>query len=142
MLGTIIVSLGLLFFIGNMAHPYVSLVVALSLISVWLMAGWHNKLSVGLVVLGLAAGLISCIATRYVGRGDASVAVFYMATIPVLFIGGGLLLDHTGLARIRFLEGKYVEGLGGFFRECLLALPATFLNILAGPYARDRWIDR
>jgi sterol desaturase/sphingolipid hydroxylase (fatty acid hydroxylase superfamily) len=141
-LGTIIVSLGLLFVIGVALHPYIALMVAFSSIAAWTALAWRRRLSMRLVLLGLGAGLVSGLATRFVGTGDPFQSVFYLVTIPLLFIGGGLLLEHTSLAHIRLLEGRYAMGLSGFAWACVLAFPPAYLNILGGSYSRDAWVDR
>jgi len=141
-LGAIIVSLGLLFVIGAVAHPYIALMVAFSSIAVWITLVWRRRLSLRLVSLGLGAGLVSCLVTRYVGTGEPFQSVFHLVTIPLLFIGGGLLLEQTGLARVRLLDGRYALGLGGFAWACVLAFPPAYLNILGGSNVRDAWVDR
>jgi len=141
-LGAIIVSLGLLFMISVVAHPYVALMVAFSSIAAWITVVWHRRLSLRLISLGLWAGLVSCLFTRYVGTGDPFQSVFYLVTVPLLFIGGGLLLEHTGLAHVRVLEGRYALGFSGLAWACVLAFPPAYLNILGGSYVRDAWVDR
>lgn len=142
MLGTIVVMLGLLFVIGIMLHPWVVLGVALALIALRIIVFWRRRLSVRLVVMGLAAGLVVSLATRYIGTGDLFMTMFYLAVIPFLFIGGGLLLDHTSLARVHVLEGQYGLGLVSFLWACVLAVPPALLNILGDANASDMWIDR
>lgn len=139
MLATIILSLGLLFAIGIVIHPWIILGAAFAVISLKTIAAWRRKLNKRMVMLGLAAGFISGLLTRYVGTGDLSVTLFFLVTVPLQFIGGALLLYHTGLTRIRLLLGQYVLGLRGFLWASMLAMPPAILNILGGPKTDDLW---
>jgi len=141
MLGAIITLLGLLFTIGILIHPWIILGAAFSIISLWIIVAWRRKLSKKTVILGLAAGLISGLLTRYVGTGDLGMTLFYLATVPPQFIGGALLLHHTGLTCIRLLLGQYALGLRGFLWASMLAIPPAILNILGGPNADDLWVN-
>lgn len=141
MLWVIILSLGLLFASGIVLRPWTILVVASALIALGIIVVWRRRLSVRMIVLGLIAGLVSGLGTGCMMPGNPFAVLYILVTTTLLFVGGALLLDHTGLARVRLLEGKYASGLGSFLWACVLALPPALLNILGGAQASDTWVD-
>jgi hypothetical protein len=142
MLWAIIISLGLLFAVGAVIRPWTVLVVASALFALGIIVVWRRRLSVRLVVLGLAASLVSALGIGGMKPGDSFAVLYTLVTTALLFSGGGLLLDYTGLAHVRMLKGQYTLGLGSFLWACVLALPPAFLNILGGVQTSDSWVDR
>jgi hypothetical protein len=142
MLLVIIASVLALFVLGIAQHPWVMVLLAAALISLRLIWIWRGRLTRRLVALGLAAGALAAIAGIPASQSGLAGLLFTLATTPLIFIGGGLLLEHTGLARSRLLEGRYAAALGSFAWGCALALPAALLNILGGANPSDTWVSR
>jgi hypothetical protein len=142
MLRSIVASIALLFAIGAVQHPWIILLVAMALVALRIIVVWRRRATARLIGLGLAAGLVAALASIPATQSGLAGVVFTLVTTPLLFIGGGLLLERTGLARIRLLEGEYAIGLRGFAWACALALPPALLNILGGASTSDTWVSR
>jgi hypothetical protein len=142
MLLVIIAALAVLCVIGIAQHPWVILLLAATLISLRLMLAWRRRLTRRLVALGLAAGALAAVANIPVTQSGLAGVLFTLVTTPLIFIGGGLLLEHTGLAHVRLLEGQYIRGCKSFAWACVLALPAALLNIFGGANTSDAWVSR
>lgn len=145
-LGIIVGWLGLLFALSFVLHPWLILGAAFALVALGLAVARRRRLNARLIGLSVAAGVVVALATRirytggYSAHGIDFLTLFYAITVPLMFIGGGLLLDYTGLAHIRALEGRYALALRGFLRACVLAVPPAILNILGGSQAADKWV--
>jgi hypothetical protein len=130
-----------LFLIAFAAHPQLVLVVALTLMSGWLIVVRRDEIAARAVGIGLGlAGL--CMVLSYLsGRLDPYQA-FYLACIPVLFVGGTLLTTITGLGRMHSVDGDWGKAATGFLGGCLLALPAAMLNVSFSAHAGDTWVNQ
>jgi hypothetical protein len=127
-------------------RPWIVLESLLALAALRVVAMWRRRLTPRLVVLGLAAGLISGVAqaTQIASSGDpfdVFWAVFQTVAVPLLFIGGGLLLAHTGIGRSRLLEGMYLGALISFLSGCALYLPLALVNTVGGAHAGYTWMN-
>lgn len=131
---------------GRYLQPWIILEVSLALIAVYIIFKWHRRLRARLIVLGLAAGLIAGAAqvVQIADSGDpfdVFWAVLQTMAVPPLFIGGGLLLAHTGIGRNRLLEGKYLVASLSFLSGCLLYLPLALVNTVGGAHAGYTWMN-
>jgi len=142
MLWSIVAALVVLFVIGITQHPWVIVLTALSAIAVRVMVAWRSQITRRLVTLGAVAGLVAALASVPITQSGRVGVLLTLVTTSLLFVGGGLLLWHTGLAGIHLLDGDYLAGLGSFAWGCVLALPAALLNILGGGNASDTWVLR
>jgi hypothetical protein len=99
-----------------------------------------------LVAVGLAVGLLAgaAQAVQIVSSGDlfdVFWATFQAVAVPPLFIGGGLLAEHTGLGRSRLLNGEYGGALVSFLTGCVLYLPLALVNTVDGAHAGYTWMN-
>lgn len=67
---------------------------------------------------------------------------FYLACIPVLFVGGAFLATATRSARVESVDGNWGGATTGFLGGCLLALPEASLNVSFGAHSGDAWVDQ
>lgn len=143
----ILVLLGLTYLSGIISHPYINMTLVFLLIALGINTVWFRRLSRWLVVLGLAAGAIVGFSEyiKIIPPDDPSDTVvslvFNVIMVVPLFLAGGLLLQRTGLARMRLLEGKIALSLRGFLLACGLALPGALAN-LGAPTSSDPWVDQ
>ncbi len=138
----IFLGLGIAFFVGMMIGTGFSLLLVCGLMGLGITIAWRKQLTGGVVWTGLAAGLISELGILFVGNGDLSWAVANLVLIPPAFTAGALLLRHAKLGQIHVLEGKPAVGVQGFLFACLLAVPASLLNLLGNLQSQDTWIHR
>jgi hypothetical protein len=127
-------------------RPWIVLEGLLALIAVRIIAMWRRRLTAGLVAAGLAVGLLAAAAqaVQIASSGDpfdVFWAIFQTVTVPPLFIGGGLLLAHTGIGRSRLLEGKYLGAFIGFLTGCALYLPLALVNTVGGAHGGYTWMN-
>jgi hypothetical protein len=137
----ILVGLVILFLIGIAIHPWLVLVVGLTLIAIGVIITQRQYLSARLVIAGLVAGALCLLLSGLSGRLDAYQG-FYLACLPFLFIGGDILTQITGLGCVRIVEGNWRLALRGFLWACVLALPPALLNISGGAHAEDAWVNQ
>ena len=131
----------LLFLLGIVVHPWLVLVAALTLIAIWVIITHRVRLTPLLVIIGVVAGVLCLSLSWFAGRLDAYQG-FYLACVPILFIGGGILTKITGLTYIRSVDGNWGLALKGFLWACVLALPPALLNIGGGAHSQDVWVDQ
>ena len=139
---TLLLFLGLggTFFLGMMIGPGLSMMLVCGLIGSGVTLAWRKSLTWKIAGTGLAIGLISALGTVFLGTGDLSWAAAYLIMIPPAFTGGALLLQRTQLGHVRLLEGKPAMVLKGFLIGCVLALPASFMNLLGNLQSQDTYI--
>jgi hypothetical protein len=140
--GLILVGIGILLAMGMVIGPAFSLLCVSALVGLAIVLAWRRKLTRRILSLGIAAGLVSGLGTRFLGNGDQTWAIFLMITVPPTFMAGALLANHTGLGRVRLVQGETAAGLCGFLWACVLALPAAILNLIGNMQAQDTWIER
>lgn len=133
-------AIGIAFAMGMMIGSSVSLMLASALIGVGITLSWRKQLSTPIVLAAISAGLIAALGIIFLGNGDLSWAIFNFVTIPPLFTSGALLVNRTSLANVRLLQGNYGLGLKGFLWACVLAVPASLLNLLGNLNQGDTWI--
>jgi len=126
-------------------QPWIVLEGLLALTAVRIIAKWRRRLTPRLVAVGLAAGLIAgaAQAVQIASSGDpfdVFWAIFQTVAVPPLFIGGGLLVEYTGLGRSRLLEGEYRGALVSFLAGCVLYLPLALKNTVGGAHAEYTWM--
>jgi len=140
---TLLLLLGmfLTFFLGMMIGTGFSPILVCGLLGLSVTIAWRTILTWKIAGAGLAAGLISALGTAFLGNGDLSWAVALLVTIPPAFAGGALLLRRTQLGQMRLLEGDPGLGLKGFLTGCVLALPASLLNLAGNMQGQDTWIS-
>lgn len=136
-----VIVLSLLFFVGRWVNPTLLLVTVGGLISLGLILVRRSAMTRSLILTALLAGTLVFLGQSIMGQ-ITGYTVFYLLTIPVLCVGGGLLVALTGLGRIRLAEGDLLGSLRGFLVGCVLALPPALLNISGGWQSRDTWVDR
>jgi hypothetical protein len=127
-------------------QPWIVLEGLLALAALRIVVVWRRRLTPRLVVAGLAAGLISGVAqaVQIASSGDpfdVFWAIFQTIAVPPLFIGGGLLLAHTGVGRSRLLEGKYLGAFESILAGCVLYLPLALVNMVGGAHAGYTWMN-
>jgi hypothetical protein len=127
-------------------RPWVVLEGLLALIALRIVFGWRRRLTPRLVAVGLAVGLFSgaAQAVQIASSGDPFDifwAIFQTVAVPPLFIGGGLLLDHTRIGRSRLLEGEVPGAVISFFAGCALYLPLALTNTVGGAHAGYTWMN-
>jgi hypothetical protein len=141
---TLLIVLGTITFIfclGIIFHPWLVLIVVLSLVAVLIIIKKRHLLSIHLVFLGFVLGGICLMLSGLSGRLD----IFhgsYLACIPILFIAGSLLAKETGITHVYCVERNWILALKGFLWASMLALPAALLNISYGAHAKDVWVDQ
>ena len=127
-------------------RPWIVLEVSLTLIAIRIILKRRAQIKANLVSLGLAAGLIAGAAqvvqiTNSSDPFDVFWGILQTVVVPPLFIGGGLLLAHTGIGRNRLLEGNYRVALLSFLSGCLLYLPLALVNTVGGAHAEFTWMN-
>jgi hypothetical protein len=127
-------------------QPWIILEISLALIAIRIIFKWRSQIKANLVLLGLAAGLIAGAAqlVQITNSGDpfdVFWGILQTIVVPPLFIGGGLLLAHTGIGRNRLMEGNYNAALLSFLSGCLLYLPLALVNTLGGAHAGYTWMN-
>jgi len=132
--------------VGRYLQPWIVLEGLLALTALRIVVMWRRRLTPRLVAVGLAAGLLAgaAQAVQIASSGDpfdVFWAIFQTVTVPPLFIGGGLLLAHTGIGRSRLLEGKYLGAFVSFLTGCALYLPLALVNTVAGAHAEYTWMN-
>ncbi|MEO0759268.1 MAG: hypothetical protein AAFY78_20615 [Cyanobacteria bacterium J06648_16] len=141
MLLMILGGLVVLFLVGIVVHPWIVLVAALSLVACTVVIAQRRSLSRRLIFLGLLAGGLCLILSGMSGRLDGFQG-FYLACVPLLFVGGGLLTKRTGLTRVHSVDGNWGLAIRGFLSACVLSVPAALLNISYGAHPADAWVDQ
>lgn len=136
----LLLAIGIVFIMGMMVGMAVSLMGVSALIAAGITISWRSQLNKQTVLVGFAFSIIAGLGTRYLGNGDLSWAIFNFATVFPLFTGGVLLVSRTGLANIRLLQGEYSLGLKSFLWACVLAFPASLLNLLGNLQQGDTWV--
>jgi hypothetical protein len=134
-------GMSLTFFLGMMIGTGFSLILVCGLLGLGVTIAWRTAMTWKIGGMGLAAGLISALGKAFLGNDDLSWAVALLVTIPPAFTGGALLLRRTQLGHVRLLEDEPGLGLRGFLVGCVLALPASLLNVLGNIQSQDTWIS-
>ncbi|MCB0078847.1 MAG: hypothetical protein KDD73_15655 [Anaerolineales bacterium] len=137
----ILAVLILLFVVGLAVHPWLVLVIALTLMAVGLIVAYRSHVTPALVMVGLLAGGLCFALAWFSGQLDLFQGM-YLACIPILFIGGGILTELTGLTPPHAVAGRWRLALKGFGWGALLALPAALLNVSSGAEPTDLWVDQ
>jgi hypothetical protein len=130
----------LIFLAGVAIYPLLLLIGILFILAFRII--WHarDRLNVRVVIIGISAGTVAGLAS-WAGPGFNSYTIFYLATIPFLFVAGALLLDQSALSHIRIIEGEWRASLYGFAVGIVLSVPAALLNTLMGAGQIDVWVD-
>jgi hypothetical protein len=90
----------------------------------------------------LISGVAQAVQIASIGDAfDIFWAVFQTVAVPPLFIGGGLLLEYSGIGRSRLLEGKYPGAFISFLTGCGLYLPLALVNTVGGAHAGYTWMS-
>jgi hypothetical protein len=140
-LSAILVATLATFALGFLATPWLAVLVVLDLISLAVVVDDRTRLSVRLVMVAVAAAGLCLVLSAATDRLDIYQG-FYLASVALLFTGGGLLLERSGLARLYLVSGQIGAALRAFFTGCLLAVPAALLNVSHGAHRGDGWVDR
>jgi hypothetical protein len=143
-ISTLLMILGvliLLFVVGIVVHPWLVVVAALTSCAIWIIITHRSHLTPSLVMVGVGAGVLCLLLSGLSGRLDAFQG-FYLACIPFLFIGGGILTKVTGLTHIRSVDGHWGLAIKGFVWACVLAFPPALLNSSGGAHSGDMWVDQ
>jgi hypothetical protein len=127
-------------------RPWIVLEGLLALVALRIVVMWRRRLTPRLVAVGITVGLLAgaAQAVQIASSGDpfdVFWAVFQTVAVPPLFIGGGLLLEHTGIGRSRLLKGEYGGALVSFLAGCVLYLPLALVNTVGGAPAGYTWMD-
>jgi len=133
-------AIGIAFVVGMMIGPAVSLMLISALIGTGITIYWRTQLKTRAIVVGISASLLAGFGIMFLGNGDLSWAIFNSVVILPLFTAGTLLIKHTGLASVHLLRGEYALGLRGFLWGCVLAVPASLLNLLGNLQQSDTWV--
>jgi hypothetical protein len=137
----LVAAIGIAFVIGMMIGTAVSLTSISALIGTGITLSWRTQLKTQTILGGISASFIAGLGTMFLGNGDLSWAIFNFIVILPLFIAGALLVSHTGLANVRLLQGDYTRGLKGFLWACVLAVPASLLNLFGNLQQGDIWVS-
>ena len=141
MLGAILAALIALFLLGIVFHPWLVLVIAFTLAAIGVIAKRRQSLSWRMIGLGLFIGALCLSLSGLSGRLDMFQAI-HLACVPILFVGGVLLTQESGLTLVYCVDGTWTEVAKGLLIGCVLAVPAAFLNISYGAHSGDAWIDQ
>jgi len=133
-------AIGIAFVVGMMIGPALSLILISALIGTGITLSWRAQLKTRTIWVGISASLIAGLGIMFLGNGDLSWAIFNSAVILPTFTAGSLLVSRTGLASVRFLQGEYALGLKGFLWACILAVPASLLNLFGNLQGGDIWV--
>lgn len=136
----LLVAIGIAFVIGMMIGPAVSLMLISALVGLGITLAWRKKLKKQTILAGILASLIAGSGIVFLGNGDISWAAFNFATLLPAFTGGALLVSQTSLAKVRLLRGEYILGLKSFLWACVLAVPASLLNLFGNLQQSDVWV--
>ena len=128
------------FALGAVAHPQLVLILALTIVSLALIARHRSRLTWRMGAIGLAIGAGAILLT-WATNGADPYMMGYLATMPILFMGGALLAETAGLGRVRLLEGDGRGAWQGFLLGAVLSLPPALLNLLGGAYRGDTHIQ-
>lgn len=137
----LVAGIGALFLIGMVIGPAVSIILVSAFLGFGLVVSWRSQLSKRIVVTGILVGLLVGLGIIFLGNGDLVWAVFNLATLPLTFMSGALLIRRSGLAQSRLLQGDYSGAVRGFIWACAIAVPAALLNLLGGIQGGDSWIE-
>ncbi len=129
------------FALGFLANPWLVLIVVLDLLAAVLIFAERARLTTRLVTLGMFAASLCLVLSAAASRLDVYQG-FYLASVALLFTGGGLLLDRSGLTRIHLASGQTGAAAQAFLIGGLLAVPAALLNVSYGAHSGDGWVDR
>jgi hypothetical protein len=139
-LGLLLAGILVVFVLGMSFGPGTSIMLACALLGLALAISWRSRLAWPVVAAGLAVGLFAALGVMLLGEADPAWAAFNLLALPPAFVGGALLVERTGLGRVRLLRGEYALALKGFLWACVLALPAALLNLLGKIYESDTWV--
>ncbi len=105
---------------------------------------WRGQITGYAAVLGVAVSLIAFVAGGILFWKNAFVpkanVLIFLLFVPPMFIVGSLLATHTGLGRIRLLEGQYGNAILSFLRGCALFVPLGLANAVGRQEAYP-WIN-
>lgn len=107
---------------------------------------WRKRLKRRMLLTGFALLVLLAFVENILGADNSSGLILPFG-VTLMFLAGVLLVNHTGLAHIRLLEGEYLEAGKSFLWGCLLALPPALLNVITIQWAPvsdfdllfDRW---
>jgi hypothetical protein len=124
--------------------PWVVLEVGLTMIAAAIAVAWRDRLTVRLVRLGIAVGLLAGLGQGFrLGRTGDPFDLFWVimqiVCVPIFFVAGGLLVDHTGAGRVLLLKGRPTAAVRGFLSGAALCLPFGLLNTLYGAHSGENW---
>ena len=138
--------IALLFCLAVVSDKGMPILLLLYLVStVLILVAWHRQITASSVALGIAVSLLAFVAggilfwvNKFVPKPTL---ITYLLLVSPMFVVGSLLLDRTGLGRIRLLEGQYGNVLMSFLWGCLLFIPLGLANA-ADKREAYPWVNR
>ncbi len=140
MLRRLIAAAVLVFAIGFATGPWLAVVGMLTLAMIWFIVRHHDLVTLRHVVT--AIGLAGVLLTVQAGtQGLDGYMAGYLISMAPLFLGGVLLLRHSGLSRSHIADGRWSAAGRSLLWGALLAMPAALLNASTGQLNdEDAWI--
>lgn len=105
----------------------------------------RKRISKKIILASLSILVILAFVDQLLGSKMSSGLIMPIAA-AIMFLAGVLLLNDSELSQIHFVNGNYLSSVKSFLLGCLLAVPASLINIismqLSTPSEFDRLFDR
>lgn len=106
---------------------------------------WRKHINKRFILVSLGVLIVLAFVEQILGA-DMSSGLILPLGAALMFLAGVILLDDSKLSQIHFLKGEYLSSGKSFLLGCLLAVPASLINIisiqLSAPSEFDRLFDR
>jgi hypothetical protein len=130
-----------IFVVGANSSPWIALSLVLSLVGLGYAIVWRREITLPLVILAFAAGLV-CVGLGVASDNTGPLSFAYYLSVALAILGGGVMVRRTGLTSVLVADGKWLAALAAFGLGCVLALPSSFLNLASGIQNGDTWVDQ
>jgi hypothetical protein len=124
--------------------PWIVLQVGLAAAAAGIVIARRDGLSGRMVRLGLAVGAGAAVGQLFrvirTGSGsDVLWIVLNLICVPILFVAGGMLLEHTRVGRARLWEGRAAGSIRSFVSGAAVCVPFGLLNATYGAHSGRPW---
>ncbi len=141
-------GMALLLYLTASSNEGLTLFIFLTIVAtIWILIAWRRQIRMRPIVQGLGLVLIIYFPALTMFKNGAisrEIFEFFLVFVPLMYVAGVLLSDHTNLGEVQLLAKRYRKALESFFWGCLLFLPLSLANATTG--AQDvtstwTWLD-
>lgn len=142
-----VLVLVLLLFLSGFSDDGLDIVMTVLLVATpWVLVAWYKGISLRAVLLGLVLTVLALLGGAPAWRNgflSNSVLTLLGGFALPMFVGGVLLIQHTGLGGVSSFSRGFGNALRSFLTGCLLFVPLGLVNAVGGSPGSDiTWVDR